>query len=138
MRTHHVFLFLFIGLTSYAQQAASELIVRVENVSEHKGQLMVGLFNKKEHFLKEVFLGDQRPVGQSVMTMCFTGLEPGAYAVSLYHDKNENGKLDANFLGIPNEPYAFSNNAKGWLGPPTFEECLIEINQDKKEIIISL
>ena len=72
------------------------------------------------------------------MVFTFEGLESGMYAVSLFHDENDNGKLDANFMGIPREPYAFSNNAKGFFGPPTFQDCQFEVVQGTKEIVISL
>lgn len=43
-------------------------------------------------------------------------------AVSAHHDKNSNDKLDKNPLGIPTEPYGFSQNPKRGFGPPSFEE----------------
>ncbi|TWU03845.1 DUF2141 domain-containing protein [Neorhodopirellula pilleata] len=48
------------------------------------------------------------------------------FAIAVYHDKNNNEKLDRNALGIPTERYGFSNAARGKLGPPTFEEALID------------
>jgi len=39
--------------------------------------------------------------------------------------------LDTNFIGIPKEPYAFSNNATGFMGPPSFKESKISLNADK-------
>ena len=43
--------------------------------------------------------------------------------MSSFYDKNGNGKLDTNFLGIPKEPTAMSNNAKGSFGPPKFKDA---------------
>ena len=51
----------------------------------------------------------------------FTGLSPGTYAVSVFHDENSNGKVDTKFMGIPREGVGASNNAKGHLGPPKFD-----------------
>jgi len=50
-------------------------------------------------------------------------LAPGEWAVALSQDLNNNDKLDKNFLGIPTEPFAFSNNLKPRLSAPSFQEC---------------
>ena len=45
-------------------------------------------------------------------------LEPGDYAVAIYHDENGNGQLDKRLFGIPKEPYGFSNNYRPRLSAP--------------------
>jgi len=50
----------------------------------------------------------------------FEDIPPGNYAMAVVHDENMNGKLDANWVGIPTEGYGFSNNAKALLGAPSF------------------
>lgn len=50
----------------------------------------------------------------------FEDIPPGTYAMAVVHDENMNGKLDANWIGVPTEGYGFSNNAKALLGPPSF------------------
>lgn len=44
----------------------------------------------------------------------------GTYAIKVFHDVNGNGTIDTNWMGIPNEPYGFSNDAMGTFGPPGF------------------
>lgn len=56
------------------------------------------------------------------MSIIVNGLKPGVYAAQIFHDLNENGKLDTNALGIPKEPYGFSNNKKGIFGKPKFKD----------------
>lgn len=56
----------------------------------------------------------------------FDGLSPGSYAISIVHDENANGRMDA-FLGIPREGFGFSGNAAPRLGPPSFREAPIEL-----------
>lgn len=58
----------------------------------------------------------------------FSGLKPGRYAVKAMHDVNGNGKLDANPFGMPTEPYAFTNNAKGSFGPAKWDAASVEVN----------
>ena len=49
----------------------------------------------------------------------FADLAPGAYALSLIHDENANGKLDM-VLMIPREGFGFSGNPAVVFGPPKF------------------
>ncbi len=47
----------------------------------------------------------------------------GPYALAAYHDSNGNGELDTNWVGIPSEGTAATNDAKGSFGPPKFEDA---------------
>ena len=58
----------------------------------------------------------------------FKDLPQGEYAIKLIHDENSNGKMDTNFLGIPKEDYAFSNNARGTFGPPDYKKAKFYLN----------
>jgi len=62
--------------------------------------------------------------GQAVCE--FSGVGPGRYAISTFHDENSNGKLDRNFIGIPREGVGASNNAVGHFGPPKFDEAAFQ------------
>lgn len=55
-----------------------------------------------------------------------TGLRPGEIALLVYHDGNANGVLDKNFIGIPREALAISNNYQP-KGPPSFARASFEL-----------
>ncbi len=55
---------------------------------------------------------------------------PGAYAVAVHHDANSNGKVDANFLGIPREGYGVSNDARPKFRAPRFGEARVALIRD--------
>lgn len=57
-------------------------------------------------------------------------LPAGSYGVIAFHDINGNEKLDTNMIGIPTEPYGFSNNARGLLSKPDHEETLVTLNRE--------
>ncbi|MDR1437149.1 MAG: DUF2141 domain-containing protein, partial [Candidatus Symbiothrix sp.] len=59
------------------------------------------------------------------------------YAVSIFHDENDNGKLDTGVFGIPKERTGNSNNARGSYGPPKFDDCKFTVSGDT-EIYITL
>ena len=65
----------------------------------------------------------------NTLSCTFNDLAPGAYAVKVFHDVNENGVLDASWIGWPQEPYGFSNDAPVNMGPPPFKLAAIEVKE---------
>ena len=55
-------------------------------------------------------------------------LPAGAYGVKAFHDVNGNGKMDVNPFGMPTEPFAFSNNAVGNMGPAKWDRARFEVS----------
>lgn len=138
MKKQILFISVFLlAVISYGQSSC-ELIVKVENIKKVEGSLMVAIYDHEDHFLTKEIMGEGKTIEANQIEFHFEGLGEGTYAVSLFHDKNDNGKLDSNFIGIPTEPYAFSNNAKGMFGPPSFEQCKFEIKEGTHKIVISL
>ena len=60
-------------------------------------------------------------------TQTLTVRPAGDYAISLYYDENNNGTLDSNFIGIPKEPVALSNNARPKFGPPKYRDAVFAL-----------
>ena len=56
----------------------------------------------------------------------FTGFQPGRYALTLFHDENNNQRLDT-MLGIPREGFGFSRNPTIRFGAPRFEQVSIDL-----------
>ncbi|GHU79112.1 hypothetical protein FACS1894145_2550 [Bacteroidia bacterium] len=111
-------LFLFTSVTVNAQH---KLTVIVDGIKKQKGKLMIGVYNSDATFMKKTYKGFAADVTDT--TLEFTiDLPTGEYAISLYHDANGNNKLDTGIFGIPTEGYGFSNNVKGFMGPPSFEK----------------
>ena len=55
-------------------------------------------------------------------------LPAGTYGMKAVHDVNGNGKMDVNPFGMPTEPYAFSNNAVGNMGPAQWDRAHFEVS----------
>ncbi|GEM_PF-453737 len=45
-------------------------------------------------------------------------LEVGHYGILVFHDVNNNGKIDTNWVGLPAEPWGLSNNVRPRKFPP--------------------
>lgn len=124
-----IILFLFGILFSNAQQiATNEITVIVSNLNNNKGKVFVALYNSESNFLKKQIKGNISDIEKNSCTVTFKDIPNGIYAISLFHDVNNNNKMDTNFLGIPKEDYGCSNNAKGFMGPPKWEDAKFQIN----------
>ena len=55
------------------------------------------------------------------------GLKPGRYAIKSFHDLDGDHKMGTNPFGMPIEPFAFSNNAVGNMGPAKWADASFEI-----------
>lgn len=132
MKTSVLILFLAISTMATAQVAIKVDIVGLKN---NKGQVLIGLYNSENHFLKKVYKGQVVLIKNAKATVTFENLPTGEYAISVFHDENSNGKLDTNFMGIPKEAYAASNDAKGFMGPPKYKDAKFQATQNKHIVL---
>ncbi len=116
-------LIIIFSLTHLSGTAQSELRITVTELRSVKGNLMIGLFDNAGEFPKKATFGQIVPITGDSVSVVFSNLKARAYAVSVIHDENANGKLDTNFFGIPKEGFAFGNNSIGIFGPPSFEKA---------------
>jgi uncharacterized protein (DUF2141 family) len=112
---------------------AATLEILIHGIKEPKGNLNIGLYNKKEGFLstQKQYKGIYQQIYSNTAKYIFTHIPNGIYAVAIFHDSNINHKLDKNFLGIPKEGYGVSNNPKSFM-KPTFEQCNFRLKKYKK------
>ena len=105
--------------------ATETVTVVISALASTQSVIKLNFYNAPEKFLKDGQVAVRllvRPEGKKEVTVPVE-LAPGEWAVALTQDLNNNDKLDKNFLGIPTEPFAFSNNIKPRLAAPSFQEC---------------
>jgi uncharacterized protein (DUF2141 family) len=115
------------------------LVVEVEGLKGDQGALHASLYASEDGFPTEPAKALRQvdvPIRGGKARAVFEGLAPGAYAVAAYHDENGNGKLDTGFLGIPSEGLAASNDAKGFMGPPSFEKATVKLKPGENRITV--
>ena len=125
---------LLYSVYSVAQSPGStyNLEVTVVNLKNTKGKVMLALFDSEEAFLEDFTTGKEVKIEGEEVVAVFENLSSGTYAMSVFHDENENKELDSNKMGIPKEPYGFSNNARGLFGPAKFEDAKFELSKNLK------
>ena len=140
---------LFAALVASAEPALRQAqvpqpnVIHVEVVGLHsdKGQVLCALYSSRDGFPKQSERALARvtsDIAQKQAVCEFSGIAPGTYALSVFHDENSNGKLDTKFMGIPREGVGASNNAKGHFGPPKFEAAAFPFTGGRLELKITI
>ncbi|WP_299463084.1 DUF2141 domain-containing protein [uncultured Microscilla sp.] len=113
-------LWLSLGMMNYPN---SELSVSVKGIQTVKGKIYMAVYNRAEGFLEvETAIATQiTPVTGKQVVIRFRNLKPGYYAIATYHDKNSDGKMNKNLVGVPTEYYGFSRDARARFRAPSFE-----------------
>lgn len=94
------------------------------------GQVLATLFASADGWpakTEKAFRLARATVVDGTARLVFEKVPPGGYAAAVIHDENGSGTLDKNWLGIPKEGYAFSNDAIGSFGPPKFAAARFEV-----------
>jgi uncharacterized protein (DUF2141 family) len=134
--------FLLLAATSLrGEEKKAKLTVNIVNTEENTGKLYVYLFDVADDYPMETEKARMTKVVRvknNSGTAVFNGVEYGTYAIAVHHDINDNDKVDTNFLGIPNEDFGASNNAKGFMGPPSFEDASFSVNKKEMELQIDM
>jgi len=125
-------------LTTVQTSVASTLEIHLENVSEKGGNVMVALFGNEDNWLKKGNYSLKKKATSPETIVVFKNIPSGKYAVTVFQDENSNKSLDLGVMGIPKEPYGFSNNAPTHFGPPLWEKAVFEVKEERKKITIHL
>ncbi len=124
---------LSVILNLFAQESETVTVTLEVSVSKYNnGSIILAMYDSEESYMKDIYRSAEVAVQNRKAIIVFNTLKKGKYAFTLFHDLNENKKLDTNFFGIPKEPYGFSNEKKGRFGPPKFNEVSFCLNKNKK------
>ncbi len=126
-------------ILSNAQEEGHKVEVLINKIDNQEGKIYAALYDSENNFLSKALVSKSGTINENLeCAVIFEALPDGEYAISVYHDENNNGKLDNNFLGIPKEDYGCSNNAKGFMGPPKWKDAKFVVKQDNQKLIITL
>jgi uncharacterized protein (DUF2141 family) len=126
----------------FAEPDCPGIHVKILDIRNSTGTVACALFESPAGFPSE-FLHSATNVMiikiRKAQARCdFMDIPPGTYAMVVIHDENMNGKLDTNALGIPKEGYGFSNDARKWLGTPSFSDASFLYDGQNVDLTMSL
>lgn len=124
-------------LAMSASASAATLQVKIDGVSSDKGTLQVYVCDQA-NFLKNCKIAAVVPAHPGTVVADFPEVPPGVWAVTVFHDENNNKKFDTNAIGIPKEGYGFSNGAKAMFSAPSFKDAAITLTEGANTASIKL
>ena len=136
MKKLKLLFFILIMLTLYdgysqSKKTSLTLTIEVASFENTKGVLRVCVTDQKDDFLKSCAFSKIVTVEDDTVSLKIENIEKGNYAVSVYHDENNNGILETGgVFGIPVEPYGFSNNPTMTFGP-SYKKSVFKMASDK-------
>jgi len=113
------------------------LEVTFAQIADPTGQILLVLFDNKEAYdsgaapVRAVSV----PVTGETITAIIPDVPHGRYGFKIVHDLNGDGAMNTNPFGMPIEPFAFSNNAVGNMGPATWEAAAFDISGSTAQTI---
>ena len=126
-----IIVLLALVFMSFSNEPKHSLTIEISGLKTNKGTVLVGIYNSEKTFLSKPIMGRVEKVTGKTVTITFTDVPKGVYAVSLFQDENNNGTLDTGMFGIPTEKYGFSNNAKGFMSAPSFDKAKFELKNNQ-------
>jgi uncharacterized protein (DUF2141 family) len=115
-----------ITMCTFASFAQNTLTIKITSLKTNNGTVYVDLKNDQEKSIQKV----KGSVKNGECTVLLSNIPSGKYAVTYYHDENDNGSLDTGMFGKPEEGYGYSNDARGFMGPADFEDQIFELKSD--------
>lgn len=126
-------------LASTTAGAAAALTVEVQDLKNSSGQVVVRVFKSAEEWPRGNAVAERKakPKGTSAKVE-IDDLPAGTYAVTGYHDENGNGKHDKSALGVPQEGFLFSNDAKPGAEAPKFDEAAVKLDDKPRTVTVHM
>ena len=133
-----------LGAGSGAETATGKLTLHVTGLNNDKGVVRIAIFNSKASYAAkddssdQAFKKDISKITEKASNYTFDSLPYGDYAIKIFHDEENSGKFLKGTFGIPKVQYGFSNNARGMLGPATYEKAKFTLNQPQMTMPIEM
>jgi len=109
--------------------------LQIDNINSSEGRIWVGIYEQETYMDRErALLRAYTSLDAESLSVAIEGLSYGDYAIAIFHDRNDNGELDRNFLGIPIEPFAFSGTLRSKFRLPRFNEVHFTLKEREHTI----
>ncbi|PSL01417.1 DUF2141 domain-containing protein [Cecembia rubra] len=139
MKTFLTFILMLFAVKT--TQANNSLTLTVDKVKNEQGFIRVLLFKGETGFPdspEKAYKSASIKIVGNKAVVTFENIPEGIYALSVFHDSQNTGKLRTNAFGIPRDGYGFSNDAMGTFGPPSFEKASFKVTASKNHVQINL
>lgn len=99
----------------------------IESMSSDKGYVYFAMYASQEDFLnRDIYRKTRVKANKEGVKVHFEDIPRGVYAITCFHDANDNGKMDFSTGGMPEEDYGMTHNVMSF-GPPRFSDAKFEV-----------
>jgi uncharacterized protein (DUF2141 family) len=135
-----LFVFAVVPAADAESTSSGTLSVVSVGLESSRGSLLVQLSKVAASFEGEgeAFRSAEVKVVDGQAAVVFENIPHGDYALKVFHDENENQKLDTNFIGMPKEKFGFSNDAMGRFGPPSFDQARFRFEESATTLRVEM
>jgi uncharacterized protein (DUF2141 family) len=115
------------------KDSSGVIILDIYNFENNEGRVRVSLFKTEDGFpndFKKSYTYITEKIKDNKALVVLDSIPFGEYAIGILHDANMDSVLNTNWLGMPKEGVAASNNATGTFGPPSFEDAKFKLESD--------
>jgi len=118
-----------------AQSADDSRIVLTFETGASTGNVMIALFDSEAGYDGGSPVAERAVPASGPVVATFENLPAGDYAVRAFHDVDGDGAMNTNPFGMPTEPFAFSNNAVGNMGPARWDRARFAVSGETAQTI---
>lgn len=128
-------------ISGQAIASESQITATIAGLKNQDGRLCLTLFAQESGFpssAEAAIAAQCVQANQADVGITFANLRPGNYAIAVFHDANDDGKLNTGFLGIPKEGFGFSRNPRIATRAPRFQEAAFSLTRVKQQVQIQM
>jgi uncharacterized protein (DUF2141 family) len=133
---------LIFGFVTNAQTSGkTSFTLKITNVKNPNATIHIGFYKKDNQFptqQKHAFAKEFVPGKTGEVSVSWSDIQEGEYAIAIYQDIDNSGRMKTNMFGYPKEPFAFSQNFKPKMSKPKFNQCKINFNASNSNFEVKL
>jgi len=131
-------LLVVVGILAIQAVSADELtgilMVEISGLKDMEGNVYIAVYDSDDTWLsEETVMSRKVSIAEALngeLVRAELHLPPGEYALSVFYDEDGDGEMDTNFIGMPKEPIAMSNNAVAKFGPPSYDDAVFSLSAE--------
>lgn len=127
-----------LAMPLVARADGGTVSIEVDGLRSDRGEVRGALFASRDGWTEE---GHQiatctAHVHGHVARCVIEEVPPGDYAFAFLHDEDDDGELDRDWIGVPQEGFGFSNDARPGLGAPSFESARFSHDGRETDLVV--
>jgi uncharacterized protein (DUF2141 family) len=136
-----------MGAPAFAAEGAcagkpgpNRLTVQISGVQPVRGEVAVTVYpdDARRFLARRGKLYRERVKAQAPVTSACFHLDPGVYAIAVYHDVNADRDFNRTAIGMPAEGFGFSNDAPTRFGLPSFDSVRFRVRPGQTSVAIRM